>query len=244
MNTRRSIVLLAILAATLLPLGAPASALSCVRPHSDIDEITITGEIPAENWYWGVDVPVVIGRVIEATLGESLTEQGERLALVEVVLGLRLDAVPETVEIVAGPLASWGHPVYSVGDHVFLRMEEGDDLDTGIAKGACSSSGSHTEDEIESLIALADDYDVETVRPVPIVAETTTTTTTAPVTSTIPDGPVDDAVPIETAEPVVDEAADDGRPVLVGVVAVAGIVALAAAGYAAAKGRFGSIGVK
>lgn len=133
---------------------------------------------------------------------------GDRLALVEVLGGLRLDAVPETVEIEADELLGWGHPFYVEGEYVFLRLDGAVELDAGIPRGPFSWDSRYVEAEIDALLTLAEEHDLAVVKPVPI--ETT-----------------DAAVP----------TGDGVSSVLVLVAVVAGLVAVAGAGYALSKRR-------
>ena len=237
-------LLLGLLAVT----PGPAAALSCVAPPPDVAEVTITGEVPDEGWYGEAEVPVVIGRVVEGTRAQP-EAAGDRLALVEVIGGLRLDAVPAEIEIIADDLVGWGHPVFAVDEHLFLRIEEWNvsagDLAGGIADGPCSWNDRYTPDEIESLLALADEYDVPVVAPtqsptsVPPTSEPSTTTTTT--TTTVPadepsDEPADDAEPIATSE--TDPDGDGGgasAAVVVG--AVAGVALLAYGAFVVSSRR-------
>lgn len=234
-------LLLGLLAVT----PGPAAALSCVAPPPDVAEVTITGEVPDEGWYGEAEVPVVIGRVVEGTKGQP-EAAGDRLALVEVIGGLRLDAVPAEIEIIADDLIGWGHPVFAVDEHLFLRVDEWNvtegDLAGGIADGPCSWNDRYTPDEIESLLALADEYDVPVVLPaqpptsvpptsVPPTSVPPTTTTTVPA-----DEPVDDAEPIAISETDPDDE-EGGASAAVVVGAVAGVVLLAYGAFVVSSRR-------
>ena len=182
--------LAALMVAALCFTGS-AAALSCVAPPEDLAVVTITGDVPAQGWFGEAEVPVVVGVVVEGTPIDTPLEPRDRLALVEVLAGLRLEEVDAHVEIVADDLISWGVEPFGVGDHVFLRLDDGADPAAGILAGPCSwgTNQRYTPQQIEDLLVLADEHSVAVVFPTVAepepdpIATTTTTTTTTPTTS-------------------------------------------------------------
>ncbi|MFT5201305.1 MAG: hypothetical protein ACI9C1_000677 [Candidatus Aldehydirespiratoraceae bacterium] len=223
-------LLLVTLVTSLFLTASPSAALSCVGRPDGLEEATITGVPLTDAMYVELDVPVVMGIVLEGTSTDvdHNAGPGERLALVEVIAGLRLDSVPHEVEVVTDMLTGWGYPTYAAGEHVFLRVNEGDTAER-FDDGPCSFNSRFTRDQIDGFLTLAKENAVPIVFPVEEAPETTVpaTTSVAPATT---------APEVTAPGTESDSSAEDGVPVgIVILVVMAGLAAATAIGYRASR---------